>query len=165
VANGLLVIEGVTLEVWNALLERDHAFPAMLWYEDQKVFHLLKFELWLKYLQVYIIELPSTHHSTAASAIQYCFAPLCNSLDLKPCQANSMHFFSPHPLCSCSYMYLGWVGADSRGREADVSFRPFLGAAPLPPGVRKEVCNTLTSTTCSDCLKFISHCSLRIMLP
>lgn len=36
----------------------------------------------------------------------------------------------------------GWVGADNAGREADGSYRPFLGAAPLPPGINKEV--TLT---------------------
>jgi hypothetical protein len=41
------------------------------------------------------------------------------------------------------YVFIGWLGADNMGREADVSFHPFLGVAPLPAGVRKEVCNSL----------------------
>ncbi len=33
---------------------------------------------------------------------------------------------------------IGWVGRDNHGREADGSFRPFMGAAQPPPGVLKE---------------------------
>jgi hypothetical protein len=70
--------------------------------------------------KVYVIEVPSMPHESAIIAVHDAFTNMTKRRTLKACLANR------------------WVGDDAKGREADASYRPFLGAVTLPPGVEVE---------------------------
>ncbi len=36
-SNGMLLASGVSLQVWNEMLQTDHRFKGMLWHEEDKV--------------------------------------------------------------------------------------------------------------------------------